>query len=165
VKRLVARAEAEAPVPSLSANHGLGQFPPHTDGAENVEPPRYVALWSPAKHKVATLLYDGKDPLLDRPLFSRAWLAGFGRRRFYVVPRQTDGDTVRWRLNPDCMRPTSSDDHLREGLACFETLSRTRVEWQPKQALIFDNARVLHGREALSRENSERELMRVSIYR
>ena len=165
VKRLIARSEAEAPAPSLSANHGLGRFPPHTDGAEDVEPPRYVALWSSATHEAATLLYDGEDPLLDRPLFSRAWLAGVGRRRFYVVPRQTDGDGVRWRLNPDCMRPASSDDCSDESLVLFDRLPKTRVEWRSKQALVFDNTRVLHGREALSAEDGERELMRVSVYK
>jgi len=165
VTRLIARSEAEASVPSLSANHGLGQFPPHTDGAEDLEPPRYVALWSSAIHKAATLLYDGEDPLLDRPLFSRAWLVGVGRRRFYVVPRQTDGNCVRWRLNPDCMRPASSDDCLEESLASFDRLPTTRVEWRSRQALVFDNTRLLHGREALPADDRRRELMRVSVYR
>lgn len=164
VKRLVARSETEALVPSLSANHGLGRFPPHTDGAEDVEPPRYVALWSPAKHGTATLLYDGEDPSLDCKLFSQAWLTGVGRRRFYVIPRQTDGEYVRWRLNLDCMHPASSDGSPEKILACFDTLSPIRVEWQSKQALVFDNARVLHGREALPIDERERELMRVSVY-
>ena len=165
VKRLIARREAEAPGPSLSANHGLGRFPPHTDGVADVDPPRFVALWSPAKYEAATLLYDGEDPSLNRPLFSQAWLAGVGRRRFYVVPRRADGDRVRWRLNPDCMRPTNSGGRLEEGLALFDALPRTRVEWRPKQALVFDNARVLHGREALPAGEGERELMRVSVCR
>ncbi len=72
---------------------------------------------------------------------------------------------MRWRLNPDCMRPAGSDGRPEESLAFLDALPGTRIEWRSEQALVFDNARVLHGREALSHEDGERELMRVSVYR
>ncbi len=165
VKRLLARRESEADGPSLTASFGLGRFPPHTDGASEVAAPRYVALWSPAEHETATLLYDGENPSLDRPLFSRAWLSGAGRRRFYVVPRRVTCGQVRWRLNLDCMRPVDARDAIaiEEDLAHLEQLPSTRIVWRPKRALVFDNARILHGREELAANDCERELMRISV--
>lgn len=163
MKRLVARPDTEADGPSLTASFGLGRFPAHTDGASEALAPRYVALWSPAKHETATLLYDGADSTLDLPVFSQAWLANAGRRHFYVIPRRTNNGQVRWRLNLDCMRPVVARDALEGEIAHLDRLSSTRVEWQPKRALIFDNARILHGRESLPAQNRKRELMRVSI--
>jgi hypothetical protein len=163
VKRLLARPAAAASGPSLTASFGLGGFPPHTDGATDTRAPRYVALWSPAEYETATLLFDGEEPSLDKPLFSRAWLSGDPGRRFYVVPRRVNRGRVHWRLNLDCMRPIGDQNDLASELACLEQLPGTRIAWRPNRALLFDNAHLLHGREALASRDGKRELMRISI--
>lgn len=162
VTRLLARPAPDASGPSLSASHGLGVFPPHTDGATDSTPPAYVALWSAATSGAATLLYDGHDPALDVPVFSRTWLVDTGRRHFYVVPRTRLNDRIRWRFNPDCMRPADGQE-AAAAVAQFQDVARTRVEWRPNAAVIFDNSRVVHGREGVDLSDGDRELMRISV--
>jgi len=148
---------------SLSSLHGRSNFPPHTDGATRLRPPRFVALLSERSYRAATLLFDGGDAALAGPEFSRSWLVSDVSRRFYVVPRRRVGDRLRWRLNPDVMAPAGDADQVARAMEPFSWMAKVRIEWEPDLAVIWDNHRMLHAREAVGSEDGERALLRVSV--
>lgn len=150
--------------PSLSANHGLGKFPWHTDGAQRVRPPRWLLLRSTGEPREPTLLLNGVH-LAARSEFTAdlsaaSWLVR-GARPFYapiVSPRE---NALRW--NPDLMRPRGSrapavDVRWRRLLAEAKPI---RHKWRPGEVLILDNWRWLHSRPAIAASDQERRLERV----
>lgn len=167
VERLSTRGRATRGIRSLSGIHGLGAFPFHTDGAARPTPPTYVALWSPRAYDTATLLVDGASLRLAHPVFSRCWLVTPGAEApsFYAVPRLQRRGVVTWRLNPDCMRPASTQLSPLDVSEIFASVGWVRMEWRAADALILDNRRVLHAREPVSRSDAVRELLRVQVYR
>lgn len=151
---------------SLSAIHGTGPFPLHTDGASRAVPPLFIALWAEASHPTATTFADGNDETLAHPVFSRGWLVAPGGRRkpFYSIPRSVRNGRVVWRLNTDCMAPavcsTATFELVEQRL---EEVGLRRVEWVERRALLLDNRRMLHGRESLGRDTPRRRLWRVEV--
>jgi hypothetical protein len=164
VKWLRARENGDVPAGrSLSSRHGRNDFPPHTDGAGRPLPARFVALLSERSYQAATLLFDGDDAALRGPEFSRSWLVSDGSRRFYAVPRRCIRGRVRWRLNPDIMSPAGGDRGLAIAMEPFGRMKNERIEWEPGMAIIWDNHRMLHAREAVGPEDGERSLLRVLV--
>lgn len=161
-KWLRTRVGTDATSPSLTAFHGRGGFPPHTDGATRPRPPRFVALFAEQSYRAATELFDGESEALRVPEFSNSWLVSNGRRRFYVVPRRSVGGQARWRLNPDVMAPVGAGD-AASAMARFGSLKKVRIEWEPGLAVIWDNQRMLHAREAVGAADGERALLRISV--
>lgn len=45
---------------TLSSNHGVGEFPLHTDCATDATPPRYILLAASKNRKANTLIFDPK---------------------------------------------------------------------------------------------------------
>lgn len=163
--RLTPRDSSQAGRASLSGRHGLAEFPFHTDGASRHHPPAYVALWSARPWKTATLLLDGSADTLNIPVFSRSWVVSVGgsQGRFYAIPRLRIRGQVSWRLNTDCMSPAvgvfdGADLHRR-----FQAAEPVRLAWSADSAVIIDNRRILHSREAISAGEADRELLRVEV--
>lgn len=165
VTRLTPKQPSAPVAASLSGRHGLAAFPFHTDGASRVLPPAYIVLWSAQSWKTATLLLDGNTDALDVPAFSRSWLVSARGRRslFYAIPRLRVRGRVSWRLNTDCMFPApgvlDGDDLHRP----FQVAQPVRVQWSAGSAVIIDNRRMLHAREAVATGESHRELLRVEV--
>ena len=151
---------------TLSGAHGRGTFPFHTDGAAEHRPPSYVALWSPEHYETATLLIDGEDHALALPVLERCWVVTPGGRRcpFYAIPRVVRDSRVNWRFNQDCMSPAGQVDALPGASALFSSVPSIRIEWNKADAIIFDNRRMLHSREAISPRDESRTLLRLRVY-
>lgn len=164
VKWLHARDPEESPAGrSLSSLHGRHGFPPHTDGAGRPQPARFVALLSERHYKAATLLFDGDDAALEGPAFSNSWLVSAGSRRFYAVPRRRSRGKVCWRLNPDIMVPVGADMGLATAMEPFSRMEPVRIQWEPGMAIVWDNQRMLHAREAVGSDDGDRALLRVQV--
>lgn len=151
---------------SLSGHHGLGAYPFHTDGATQQRPPAYVAIWSPRSSPTATVLVDGMSPQLALPPFERAWLVtpGPASRSFYAVPRLRRCERVEWRWNPDCMRPTMSRLSAVDFDSVFASIEQIRIAWRACDALVINNHRMLHSREAVVPNDSTRALLRIQVH-
>src|SRR6266436_6109872 len=63
IEPLIPTEQARANAKSLSVVHGLGSFPMHTDGAHQLQPPRFVVLVcaSPGTSPVPTTLIRFRD--------------------------------------------------------------------------------------------------------
>jgi alpha-ketoglutarate-dependent taurine dioxygenase len=158
---------------SLSALHGTGSFPFHTDAAHHRVPPRYVVMRcaraGPSGR--ATLLTDfAALELSDRDIraLQRAvWMVRSGMTAFLasVLAHANDGRLV-VRFDAGCMKPSTRS--ALEGRAILEAaLSRAepaRINWRDDDGVLIDNWRVLHARESgTDNDAGVRVLQRVLI--
>jgi hypothetical protein len=153
---------------SLSAAHGLGTFPFHTDAAHHRSPPRYLALRL-ADHccgVTPTLVIDA-DPqrfsAAERMTLRReTWLVQGGFNRTFYAPILDQRGTI-LRFDPGCMvEPAGTQLVGHEILAQrFETAAA--VSWKPGTTLFVDNWRVLHARPAVVRGDESRTLVRMLL--
>ncbi len=107
---LHARNATDAPENTLTARHGLGALPAHTDGAAQLLPPRWLVMRALTATAAATVLYDASPAILDlanRPHLRRPWIVAPGGTRvaFYAPIVQSLPGGFRLRYNEACMRP------------------------------------------------------------
>ena len=149
---------------SLSGRHGLAELPPHTDGATQQTPPRWLVMRCVEASATATLLYDA-EPVVHRrdhaEALGRPWIVTPGDRpSFYAPVLQQTRDGWWVRLNHACMTPTANSDSD----TLLRLLQGRQIEhrWRPDEALIFSNWRFLHARAAV-RPDEHRRLERISV--
>lgn len=152
---------------SLSARHGYGALPLHVELSHRPRPCRYVILGclESGDGDAATLLVhretlqfsaNERRLLQDAPIFVRN-----GRRSFYSTVLSADEAFMRY--DRACIEPVDRRgglalDLVAERLQAAEPL---RHAWRPGGLLIFDNWRMFHGRDAVTR--NDRSLMRMLI--
>jgi hypothetical protein len=154
---------------SLSATHGLGRQPLHTDGAHLKVPPHFAVLHAARPNGTPTLLWSHSSPLTSpqdpanpRPsgLGAGLFVVRSGKDRFLAAAHDyREG----YRYDPGCMTPC--DQRAREAVRYFESLivNAHRHEWtEPDQVLVIDNRRALHARGAVGADDVDRELTRVA---
>ena len=159
----------EANPSSLSAVHGLGEQPLHTDGAHLLEPPDVVVLYAEQPNDTPTLLrsLSLKPTSLNQPriaspsgLRGGLFLVRSGSDRFLASART---DVHGYRYDPGCMTPC--DERAREAVRYFEEAQANahQHEWtEPHQLLVIDNRTALHGRAAVSGSDVDRVLTRIA---
>lgn len=160
---LRARESEAAPADTLTARHGLGVFPMHTDGAAQPIPPRWLVMRALTPTKTATFLYDATPAVLDpanSSLLRRPWAVtpGGARPAFYAPILQPLSCGWRIRYNRACMRPTAGTVDP----ACMTLLTGLEHRWQLGEVLIIDNWRMLHARGPVATEES-RQLERMAV--
>ena len=149
---LTPTTSSDAPPRSLSAKHGLGAFPLHTDAAHHRIPPRWMLLRcaQPGAEPRPTVLVDSRAlgwQDRERREFERiVWRIRNGRGSFLASAVLRDG--VGLRYDADCMAAAAPSFgaaavHFGEKL---KDAARTSIRWEPGLALLVDNWRVLHGR-------------------
>lgn len=140
--------------PSLSANHGIGAFPLHTDTAYWRIPARYLVLRATheTEEKRPTLLLDTRSlnwSESNRALLKRAvFVARNGRSSFLATILEASDRFVR--LDRDCMLARSESASLALTLI-KELIAQVPLRefyWTKNSTLVLDNWRVLHGRAA-----------------
>ena len=62
------------------------------------------------------------------------------------------------------MSPAGQVDALPDASALFSSVPSVRIEWNKADAIIFDNRRMLHSREAISPRDESRTLLRLRGY-
>ncbi|MFD6394182.1 TauD/TfdA family dioxygenase [Nocardia sp. NPDC060259] len=146
----------------------------HTDGTHLPRPPDYVALGciSPPSFGGATFLLDGHDLIpklrvgMAAALREPRWywrLPGADRTRL-AAPRAVLAEFGRIRWWRFALWPV---DGVQESVAdeldtiLIQQQPSVKVEWTSQCALLFDNARMLHGREAF---DGSRVLRRAHLW-
>ena len=164
--RLHPLRRADAKPNTLSAAHGLGELPPHSDGAHLPIPPRYFVLFVPRPRSAATLIYRLEDRLCGIETDAeRAIFYVRDRHSLFPTPfktRSSEGEAV-YRFNPDIMSPANDSAERVFNALTEKPLDPTvRVDWSENIAVFIDNWRMLHGREAARQSDSS--IIRCSIW-
>ena len=161
----------EAHPRSLSAVHGLGEQPLHTDGAHMKDPPRFVVLHAVEPNGTPTLLWSERSkatnpayPRIGQPLrlAGGIFLVHSGGTRFLA---SAYGYREGYRYDPGCMTP--ADERAHEAARYFASLTSSayRHEWtEPNQVLVINNRSALHARAAVDEADAGRQLTRI-VYR
>lgn len=169
VTKLRPTTQEQANPSSLSATHGRGEQPLHTDGAHLSEPPDVVLLYAEEPNETPTLLWtpeirgEGQPPLVPgRPSHAAdgVFLVRSGNDRF-LTTAYTDANGYRY--DPGCMTPC--DQRARSVVRHFQEAqtSALRHAWSlPNQVLVINNHNVLHARAAVSEEDTGRVLTRIA---
>lgn len=174
VDSLRPKSQENSPKACMSAIHGLGRFPFHTDGAYLRTPPRFIVmrLAVGAMSRRCTLLQDSSDLRLSMEdlgtLEHDVWIVTGPRRPFLSSILTTDWHrrTRIIRYDPCCMtlahRGFVRSRRLIE--SALEHTEPARIAWTAGWALIVDNWRILHGRDrSLVDDSATRCLERVWI--
>jgi hypothetical protein len=170
IESLKPTVQARANAKSLSVVHGVGTFPMHTDGAHQLQPPRYVVLVcaSPGKSPVPTTLIRFRDLQVsasERAQFEATpFLVRNGKRSFYSTICSRSRPFIRF--DAGCMMPQGSESEGSLKLIAHRAseIGLTYVHWQTGDVLVIDNWTVLHGRgHGISEASIDRKLLRVSV--
>lgn len=168
--RLRPTSTSDASPRSLSALHGLAEFPFHTDAAHHAVPPRYLLLRleDGACTAVPTLVVDGRPTELavkDATTLSREmWLVRPGGSRAFYAPILDRSRTL-LRFDAGCMAaPTGTalagEELLRQHLA---SARKKEIRWYQGLTLVLDNWRMLHARPNIPRMERGRILLRKLV--
>lgn len=162
-------ASEDAHPNSLSAQHGLGEQPLHTDGAHLLQRPHYVVLHAAEANGTPTLIWsyvskvtNANSPRQQMPtaVFGGIFVVRSGSTRF--LAHAFDHRTG-YRYDPGCMTP--ADQRAHEAARYFTDLQgqADRHEWtEPNQVLVINNRRALHARAAVAEDDTHRELTRIA---
>lgn len=151
---------------SLSASHGKGAFPWHTDGAHWSVPPRYLVLaCAQASPNVAsTGIWDGRQSIALNS--AKARLANFkvsnGAQSFYATPASPLQSYYRFDLG--CMSPLDSSALrlLEEVEDEGDAIVSAKISWERGLIVIIDNWRCLH-RRVNAEQDITRHLLRATV--
>lgn len=169
IKRLRPLRQQEARKGTLSARHGAGPFPLHTDTAFWPRPARYLVMRVVGDCRRPTTLVPfsllfASDAQLQRLAAQSTWRIRTPAGQHYVsMEFRSDGE-VGWRFDAQCMFPMN-----RAAREVAKTFGRTpRVEthalaWTEDSALIVANWKTLHGRGDAPPEERLRELHRIYV--
>lgn len=158
------RAADDAHPMSLSAKHGLGPFPLHTDGAHLRRPPDFTLLEAPVETDVPTLLFDLRSAALltdvEHSFRNGVFAVGRGASSFYSHANDEHGGV---RYDPGCMFPV--DPLARDVRTWLAEAARSAKEhqWKLGETLVIANRRCLHGRPDVA-ENPGRVLRRLMLH-
>lgn len=151
----------QAPARTISATHGLGAQPLHSDGAHLRKPPDVIVLFAADPTTTATVIWK------LRPNYPSSLSSGV----FTVRARDNSFlthalDTGRLRFDPGCMYPS---DHLAREAQAYLTDAREHAhyhQWKDGGTLLFiDNKRALHAREAVTdADDAESRLLERASY-
>lgn len=172
VQTLVPRETNEAGRNRYSGNYGLGEFPFHSDLAHWAVPPRYLMLrcivgtddvlthvlsWAPVIDRIGTLS-------LRRAVFT-ARKKRAGHSCLVRAMSACDGlDVMRW--DPLFLRPLNA---AAQEVALAITSSHWDGEMHkillrdPGDTLLVDNWKSLHGRAAVQRISTRRQIERIYL--
>lgn len=158
--------QSEARPNTLSAEHGLGEFPAHTDSVTRRVPPRYLILLMRKPRQAKTKLYN--LPNITSAIKKEAYRAIFNtsikHRAFptHFIVKSIKGHPI-YRYNPDIMEPVNEEAaKVASAIKKAEGSPDTVIDWNEYQVAIFDNWKFLHGREPA--EADAPPMMRSAIW-
>ncbi len=148
---------------SLSAVHGLGAQPLHTDGAHLFEPPDLVLLASQDSSPTPTLLWHTRKPgrrQAPHQALQHGIFLVHNRQDSFFTPAVIGGVH---RFDPVCMSPCDSRAHTAAAYFAEQLEHAEQHNWSGSQVLLIDNRHVLHARAAVADKDEERTLTRVAF--
>lgn len=154
---------------SLSRKYSSGEFPLHVDTAHWIIPCHYVMLGclSPGVSNRATFFLDTEGIVLSSSQFQLLHQTPIrivnGRKSFFGTIFSKERRFVRY--DPGCMKPVCNNGQLALDIFSYENCADRiqSVNWIKNKVIIFNNWRMLHGRQESSCINTERALIRISI--
>lgn len=169
IQLIPARDKGDGPVGSFSYVVGYDAFPWHTDTAYWNIPARYLFLTSPAASSCATL-YQGFDvvktavPGFDYLMSRAVFLLDVPGQKRYLSPRfEGGGGVTGFRLDFHIYRPMNEEaERVLNQVGAFLSDNFNRFLWTGNNAVIIDNWRFIHAREA-AYEDKTRVLKRIYI--
>jgi hypothetical protein len=154
---------------SLSAIHGSGMFPFHTDTAFWRTPCRLLTLRAvggdlrrSTRIIRASHLLEGMS---ERDLDRACWIVNTGQSSFYTGLVWHTGQLSRFRLDLGCMKPANSTAKSLEPemkYRCRSVLG-LEIQWKPGRMLILDNWQLLHARSVEVENEGIRTLERIYL--
>lgn len=160
----------EAKKNTFSYNFEYEKFPFHTDTAFWDLPARFVLMSCEDISTVGTTfigfdeIYKNLLPLEIAELKKSIFLIKTPTKNFYTSFINTYNNKTFIRFDTNCMKPINKSaktslDIIEEKLS---TLHINKVDWDKPKVFIFDNWRILHGRESV-KNDKPRTLKRIYI--
>ena len=170
---LTPKAQDESQPGTLSFVHGRSAFPFHTETAHWRVPVDWVILRcvNPGAGNRPTILVDGWDIGLEedetRRLTQSLMVVKSGSKSFLAPLITEENGLFSFRHDPGCMKPASVSDKPALDILDqrLSEASRTVIQWNAGQCLVFDNRRMLHSRADSSVADCDRQLERVYVVR
>lgn len=171
IRQLVPTETDHAKPSTLSAMHGLGAFPLHTDTAFWPRPCRYLVFRATGDvrrpttlasfERLLSSLGDGFLALAERSV----WIASAPIQSHYCLMRFRFGQHIGWRYDPRSMIPANDaarrvHSRLNDLLPSLET---EVVRWEEGSAVIVCNWKMLHGRGPMPANEKRRILERIYV--
>ena len=171
IKSITPMSEAQAKPKTLSATHGIGPFPAHTDTAFWTLPCRYIVMRVVGDIRRSTTVLRFADIFhqCDRSDQSTAehsvWRVNILGRQFYCSMRFQDSNSWGWRYDAQCMYPANSAAQKMYELIPRVIISTRQeiVNWSNDCAVVVANWRALHGRGSAPSKEGTRELHRIYV--
>jgi L-asparagine oxygenase len=153
---------------SLTAKYGMSAFPFHTEAAYWEVPPRYLMLFclDPGKARRPTGYFDafsiGESDLLE--LRSAQYRIRRNQGSFLVRSVERSRNGFRIRADRECMLPVKTDrDPLVTKLLSKVASGASWHFWEKGDLLVINNYRMLHGRGAADKPDTDRKILRILI--
>ena len=171
IKQLAPIEANQAKPATLSAAHGTGAFPLHTDTAFWPRPCRYLLFRATGDVRRPTTLASFGRLLssLGNEFLALAersvWIAGTPTQSHYCSMRFRFGECIGWRYDAQCMNPANDaarqvNSRLKAVTPTFETET---VIWEEGLAVIVCNWKMLHGRGPMPVNEKRRILERIYV--
>jgi hypothetical protein len=158
---------------TYSGNYGMGVFPLHTDLAHWYRPPRYLVLAClEGTESVGTLVYDSASivekeghVLLYRALMRPRRPIGLQRPLLRLLERD-GGGSDRFRFDSLFLQPANDSgstayEAVRQQLRASKP--QRVILGRPGDAIVIDNWRMLHGRDAVPDSGRNRRIARMYL--
>lgn len=148
---------------SLSASHGKGEQPLHTDGASQLKPSRWLLLASSEMSSVPTLFWPYRAAEVNaevRDALNEGLFTAVSGRRSFLTPAHSRGML---RFDRGCMSPSDGRALVADEFLSSRRSGANEHAWDaPDKFLVLDNHRVLHGRADATGE-PDRLLRRITF--
>ncbi len=155
---------------SFSFNHGLSEFPYHTDTAYWAKPARLILMASDNPSNCETLLIDSRDLIDDLTpeqlnIFYNSvfTLKTPNEIKFVSVLQSQNGENI-FRYDPNIMAPFNSSAKISQTWinTFIQKAEPKAIKWSGKNVAVLDNWRFLHKRSDCKNE-PQRILKRIYI--
>lgn len=160
----------EAKENTFSYNFEYEKFPFHTDTAFWDLPARFVLMSCEGISKAKTTfigydeIYKALLPSEISELKKSIFLIKTPTKNFYTSFINTYNSHIFMRLDTNCMKPINKSAKISLNIIDekLNTLHVNKVDWDKPKVFIFDNWRILHGRESVKNDEN-RILKRIYI--
>lgn len=171
--RVLTPVDAKGALPgSLSAAHGRGAFPFHTDTAFWPRPARYLIMRVIGDRRRPTKLLSFEqvwrrlDVAASSDVQQSVWRTRGGAVAFYCSMLLRTGPSYSWRYDAQTMVP-ANNAAIRAQLAMKAVVESSKdqvsVSWSGTDCLVVDNWRIMHARAAAPPGEGTRFLFRVYV--
>jgi hypothetical protein len=153
---------------TLSSQYGLSEFPFHTDFAIRDKPARYIILVANRPRIAKTIIFDS-NILVEHFgvlfLTKAMFLLRNGSKNYFtsIVKLRDGGLDIRY--NSQFMEPRNKQaESIRSFMLEFKFERLPKVDWRASRAVLIDNLRMMHGREAIIASGEISKLRRIAIW-